>query len=208
VIGSLRGRLVERTLTGQVLVDVGGVGYLALVPNGTLARLGEPGREVHLHVSTQVREDAITLYGFSTRDERVCFEALLAAQGVGPALALAVLSVHGPDALRRALAEDDVESLCLVPGVGKKTAARVLLDLKARLGGTEPDVDAVVAASVNGNGNGPAVGPPSARSEVRAALASLGYGADEVREAVRDLPEEGDVGTLVKAALTSLGGRR
>jgi Holliday junction DNA helicase RuvA len=206
VIGSLRGRLVERTMTGQVLVEVGGVGYVALVPSGTLARLGQPGSEVQLHVSTQVREDAITLYGFSTRDERVCFEGLLAAQGVGPALALAVLSVHGPDALRRALAEDDVDALCLVPGVGRKTAARVLLDLKARLSGAEPDVEAVVAASAEGNGAGPT--PPSPRSEVRAALASLGYGPDEVREAVRDLPDEGDVGDLVKSALSRLGAAR
>jgi Holliday junction DNA helicase RuvA len=208
VIGSLRGRLVERTMTGQVLVEVGGVGYVALVPSGTLARLGQPGSEVHLHVSTQVREDAITLYGFSTRDERVCFEALLGAQGVGPALALAVLSVHGPDALRRALAEDDVDALCLVPGVGKKTAARVLLDLKARLSGAEPDVEAVVAASGDGNGNGTGPVPPSPRSEVRAALASLGYGPEEVREAVRDLPDEGEVGTLVKSALSRLGAAR
>ena len=206
MIGSLRGRLVERTMTGQVLVEVGGVGYVALVPSGTLSRLGEPGREVHLHVSTQVREDAITLYGFSTRDERVCFEALLAAQGVGPALALAVLSVHGPDELRRALAEDDVDALCLVPGVGKKTAARVLLDLKARLSGAEPDVETVVAVSSNGNGAGPVT--PSPRSEVRAALVSLGYGPDEVREAVRDLPDEGEVGTLVKSALSRLAAAR
>jgi Holliday junction DNA helicase RuvA len=207
VIGSLRGLLVERTMTGQVLVEVGGVGYVALVPSGTLARLGEPGREVHLHVSTQVREDAITLYGFSTRDERVCFEALLAAQGVGPALALAVLSVHGPDALRRALAENDVDALCLVPGVGKKTAARVLLDLKARLSGAEPDVETVVAAS-SSNGAGAAPLAPSPRSEVRAALASLGYGPDEVREAVRDLPDEGEVGALVKTALSRLAAVR
>jgi holliday junction DNA helicase RuvA len=206
VIGSLRGRLVERTMTGQVLLEVGGVGYVALVPSGTLARLGEPGREVHLHVSTQVREDAITLYGFSTRDERVCFEALLAAQGVGPALALAVLSVHGPDALRRALAEDDVDALCLVPGVGRKTAARLLLDLKARLSGSEPDVEAVVAASADANGAAPA--GPSPRSEVRAALASLGYGPDEVRDAVRDLPDEGEVGALVKTALSRIGAAR
>jgi holliday junction DNA helicase RuvA len=206
VIGSLRGRLVERTMTGQVLVEVGGVGYVTLVPSGTLARLGEPGREVHLHVSTQVREDAITLYGFSTRDERVCFEALLAAQGVGPALALAVLSVHGPDALRRALAEDDVDALCLVPGVGKKTAARLLLDLKARLSGAEPDVETVVAASANGSAPGPV--PLTPRSEVRAALASLGYGPDEVREAVRDLPDDGEVGALVKTALSRLAAAR
>lgn len=208
MIGSLRGHLVERTMTGQVLVEVGGVGYVALVPSGTLARLGQPGSEVHLHVSTQVREDAITLYGFSTRDERVCFEGLLAAQGVGPALALAVLSVHGPDALRRALAEDDVDALCLVPGVGRKTAARLLLDLKARLSGAEPDVETVVAASTDGNGYGAGPAPPSPRSEVRAALASLGYGPDEVREAVRDLPDEGEVGALVKTALTRIGAVR
>ena len=206
MIGSIRGTLVERTMTGQVLVEVAGVGYLALVPSGTLARLGPPGTEVLLHTHLHVRDDALTLYGFSTRDERICFQALLGAQGVGPALALAVLSVHGPDALRRALAEDDVDALCAVPGVGRKTAARVLLDLKARLGGSEPDVETVVAASHAG-GAGPAAAP-SARSEVRIALATLGYGPEEVRAAVRDLPEEGDVSALVKAALTTLASVR
>ncbi|CAN5406136.1 Holliday junction branch migration protein RuvA [soil metagenome] len=205
MIGSIRGQLVERTMTGQVLVEVAGVCYLALVPSGTLARLGPPGSEIHLHTHLHVRDDALTLYGFSTRDERVCFEALLGAQGVGPSLALAVLSVHGPDALRRALVEDDVDTLCAVPGVGRKTAARVLLELKARLGGAEPDVEAVVAA---GNGTSNGSGTPSARSEVRAALASLGYGPAEVREAVRDLPQEGDVSALVKAALGTLASVR
>jgi Holliday junction DNA helicase RuvA len=115
--------------------------------------------------------------------------------------------VHGPDALRRALAENDVDALCLVPGVGKKTAARVLLDLKARLSGAEPDVETVVAAS-SSNGAGAAPLAPSPRSEVRAALASLGYGPDEVREAVRDLPDEGEVGALVKTALSRLAAVR
>src|SRR5207249_5245235 len=117
---------------GELLVEVGGVGYRVSVPPATLAAaaLGEP---VFLHVHTHVREDALILFGFPARAERVCFEALLGAHGVGPALALAILSALSPDALYRALATDDAEALTAVPGVGKKTAARLLLELKARL---------------------------------------------------------------------------
>jgi holliday junction DNA helicase RuvA len=206
VIAKLTGRLDGVVEGVGCVLDVNGVGYLVSCSTRTASALPPPPERAVVLVETQVREDAITLYGFSTRDERVCFEALLAAQGVGPALALAVLSVHGPDALRRALAEDDVDALCLVPGVGRKTAARLLLDLKARLSGSEPDVGAVVAASVDGNGT--AQSAPSSRSEVRAALASLGYGPDEVRDAVRDLPDEGEVGALVKTALSRIGAAR
>lgn len=203
MIGSLRGILLERTAAGAVLVEVGAVGYRAAVPPGTLAALGEVGSEIFLHTHLHVREDALLLYGFASRDERVCFEALIGAHGVGPSLALAVLSVHRPDALRRALAEDDVGALCLVPGVGKKTATRLLVELKARFDVPEVDVDAVVGVA----GAVPAGGVPSApspRAEVRAALTSLGYGPDEVREALRELPDEGDVAILVKQALRAL----
>ena len=95
--------------------------------------LGDVGDEAFVWVHHHVREDAEVLYGFATRDERVTFEALLGAHGVGPALALAILSVHAPPALVRILADDDVGALCLVPGVGKKTAARLLVELKSRL---------------------------------------------------------------------------
>src|SRR5438270_10982281 len=151
MIGSLRGVLLDRFARGELLVEVGGVGYRVVVPTGTLGVVGELGAPVFLHVHTSVREDAIVLYGFATGEERTCFEALLGAHGVGPALALAILSVHSPTALRRTLAEDDISSLCLVPGVGKKTAARLLVELKSRLSGVDVDLTAAAAA---GNGHG------------------------------------------------------
>jgi holliday junction DNA helicase RuvA len=200
VIGSLRGVLLERGGAGEVVVEVAGVGYRALVPLTALHRLGEPGSEVRLHTHLHVREDALTLYGFPTRDERSCFEALIGAHGVGPALALAILSVHRPDALREAVVEGDVDALCLVPGVGKKTAARLVLELRERLVGADPD-DAVPLEAA---GPAPPDGAAPARREVRAALASLGYGPEEIREAVRDLPDDGDVPLLLKAALHTL----
>src|SRR5207302_8300041 len=122
-----------------------------------------------VYVHHHVREDAQTLYGFPTRDERACFEALIGAHGVGPALALAILSVHSPDALRRTLADDDLASLCLVPGVGRKTAARLLVELKSRL--AVPDIDlAAIGLSPS------TTGAPNVRADVREALAGLGYG--------------------------------
>ena len=117
-----------------------GVGYRVIVSPTTAVSLGEVGEEVFCWVHHHQREDAVTLYGFATKDERLCFEALLGAHGVGPALALAILSIHSPMALARILAEDDLGALCLVPGVGKKTAARLLLDLKSRL--SIPDLGA------------------------------------------------------------------
>ena len=124
---------------------------------------------------------------------------MLGAHGVGPALALAILSVHSPTALRRAVVNDDGDALSEVPGVGKKTAARLLLELKSRL--ELPDVGAELVAV----GGGTAL---AAQSEVRAALAGLGYGADEVREAVRGLPHEGSVEELLRAALRNLAAVR
>lgn len=208
MIGSLRGTLVERGLDGAVLVEVAGVGYRVLVPPATLPALGESGTEVALHTHLAVREDALTLYGFTTRDERVCFEALIGAHGVGPALALAVLSVHEPDDLRRAVGDDDVGALCLVPGVGRKTAARLLIELKDRLGVALGSVGAggVAVPAAQGDGGHPPV--PPARAEVREALTALGYGPDEVREAIRDLPDGEDVAVLLKAALSRLGRAR
>ncbi|OWY59205.1 hypothetical protein B7486_75835, partial [cyanobacterium TDX16] len=124
VIGSLRGTLLDRSGVGEVLVEVGGVGYRVTVAPTTAATVAEVGDEVFLHVHHHIREDDQALYGFVSREERICFEALLGAHGVGPTLALAILSVHDPVALRRLLAEEDLAALCLVPGVGKKTAAR------------------------------------------------------------------------------------
>src|SRR5207249_8924949 len=149
---------LDRSTSGEVLVDVGGVGYRAIVGPGTLADLGQLGDEVFLYTHLHVREDALTLYGFPTRDELLCFEGLLGAHGVGPALALAILSAHTPSALRRALLDDDVAALTMVPGVGKKTAARLVLELKAQLDLPDFDLEPV-----------PANGKTGARSEVGAA---------------------------------------
>jgi Holliday junction DNA helicase RuvA len=199
MIGSLRGVLLDRLPGGELLVEVGGVGYRVTVTAGTQAVVDGLGSPVFLHVHTHVRDDAIVLYGFATGDERGCFEALLGAHGVGPALAVAILSSLSPLALRRAVATDDVDALTIVPGVGKKTAARLLLELKSRLALPDDEPELVLAAA---NGIG------TARAEVKAALAGLGYGADEVRDAVRDLPDDGGVEELLRAALRQLAGVR
>ena len=197
MIGSLRGTLLDRTGT-EVLVEVGGVGYRVTVTPHTWVSVGDLGQEVFLHVHHHVREDAQTLYGFTSRDERRCFEALLAAHGVGPSLALAILAVHSPLALRQALAEDDLAALCLVPGVGKKTAARLMIELKATL-----DVG-VLDAVPAGPATAPGTAVPAPRADVREALAGLGYGPDEVRDVLRELPADGDAAALLRDALRRL----
>ena len=135
MIGLLRGPVVLRTGEGEVIVDVGGVGYRVTVTPATAAALVTGGAEVEqtLYVHTHVREDAIVLYGFAHDDERRCFEVLLGSHGVGPALALAIMAMLSPAALSTAVLEDDLETLCTVPGVGRKTAARLLIELKSRL---------------------------------------------------------------------------
>lgn len=209
MIGSLRGVVLDRSPAaagGEVVLEVGGVGYRLVVPAGTLA-LAELAGPMFLHVHTHVREDAIVLYGFSSRQERGCFEALITVHGVGPALALALLSTHGPAALRRIVAHDDADALTLVPGVGRKTAIRLLLELKTKLDlDSDDDGELALVGAATRGGEGPVV--PSPRLEVRAALAGLGYGAEEVREAVRDLPEDGEVAELLRLALRQLAGTR
>jgi Holliday junction DNA helicase RuvA len=193
MIGSLRGRVIDRTPRGEMLVDVGGVGYRAQVAPRTLATLGSLGGEVVLHTHLHVREDALSLYGFATREERDCFESLIAARGVGPSLALAILSVHPPAELAGVLAEGDVDALTLVPGVGKKSATRLLVELKARL---DVPLDQPPVAEA-------APTAPS-RADLRSALAGLGYGPDEVGDVLRELPAEGDLEELLRSALRLL----
>jgi len=204
VIGSLRGTMLERWPTGEVLVEVGGIGYRVTITASTALEIGEPGHEVFLHIHHRQRDDAETLYGFPTADERIGFEALLSAHGVGPALALAILGVHPPASLLRVLADDDLASLCLVPGVGKKTAARLLVELKSRL--DVPGLDAAALVSTAGARGGGVGGPrvASPLTDVRDALTNLGYGPDEVAEAVRDLPDEPDSSELLRLALQRL----
>lgn len=204
MIGRLRGTLAHRSPRGEVVIDVGGVGYRISVAPSTVVALGTLGDEVVLHTHLHVREDALTLYGFATADARDCFESLLGAHGVGPGLALAILSVHGPHELRAVVLDGDLDALTLVPGVGRKTAARLLLEFKSRLDVPE---DAGLDAGRSDGEGGPS-NASSVKSEVRAALAALGYQPDEVRHATAALPAEGEVAALVRAALQTLGNLR
>lgn len=193
MIGWLRGELIARERDGEVLVDVAGVGYRVVVPGAVMSGLGDVGSDVSLFVHTHVREDAIVLYGFTSAYERRCFEALIAAHGVGPSLALSVMSSLRPDALVRAVVDNDLDLLCAVPGIGRKTAARLVLDLKSKLDVTDEPV--LPSAATGGS---------DARGEVRAALAELGYNSDEIRRALAALPEAGSVEELLRVALREL----
>jgi holliday junction DNA helicase RuvA len=198
VIGSLRGTVLERSTDAEVLLEVQGVGYRVTVTPRTLATL-DLGAAAFLHVHHHIREDAQTLYGFTTRDERACFEALLGAHRVGPALALAIIATHSPGDLRRVVVDGDVAALTLVPGVGKQTAARLLLELKGRLdaGG----LDGLVPGT-NGNGK------VSVTQAVAEALAGLGYSTEEIRDALRELNGSTDASSLLRDALKVLAVRR
>ncbi|GAA1907709.1 Holliday junction branch migration protein RuvA [Streptantibioticus ferralitis] len=189
------------------VVEVGGVGMAVQCTPGTLAvlRLGEQAR---LATSLVVREDSLTLYGFADDDERQVFELLQTASGVGPRLAQAMLAVHSPDALRRAVATDDEKALTAVPGIGKKGAQRLLLELKDRLG----------APVGTGTGTAPvaAAAAPSWRDQLHAALVGLGYQpreADDAVAAVTPEAEAADGGTpnvsvLLRSALRTLNRAR
>ena len=195
MIGSLRGSVLERLDDGRVLVEVGGVGYLVTVTPRTLAEL-EPTSPVFLYIHHHIREDAQTLFGFLRRDERAAFDVLIATHGIGPALAVAILATHSPTALVDIVAGNDLGALTLVPGVGKKTAERLLVELRNRL-------DLPILDPLQGSG-----GAGSAVGDVREALSGLGYAADEIRDAMRDLPESGSAEDLLRDALRLLGVRR
>jgi holliday junction DNA helicase RuvA len=197
MIASLRGRLAEVLADGAV-IEVGGIGYRVFLTAKALAGLPREG-EVLVHTVTYVREDVLALYGFQTVDERRAFEQLLTATGVGPKLALAVLSVHSPDALRRAVSAGDADAFTLVPGIGRKGAARLLLELKGRLGDGEPEPPA------EGQAGRPAY------AEVREALGALGYGPAETKTALAALPPDaGELTTeeLLRLALRGIGTAR
>jgi Holliday junction DNA helicase RuvA len=199
MIGSLRGEVLERSNDGTVLIDVGGVGYEVTVSPRAFGEL-EPTTAAFLYIHHHIREDDQTLYGFLTRDERSTFKTLIATHGVGPALALAILATYPPAALVDVVANGDVGALKAVPGVGPKTAQRLLVELRDRLSVPvlDTDLNAVSAGAA----------ATSTVGAVREALAGLGYGADEIRDAVRELPGEGDAATLLRDALKLLGARR
>jgi holliday junction DNA helicase RuvA len=186
VIAQLKGTLVEKSPT-RLVVDVGGVGYDVLVPLSTFYGLGEPGSGVMLRIHTHVREDVIALYGFSTPLEQDLFERLIAISGIGPKLGLAVLSGIEPTDLIRAIRSQDVARLTKIPGVGKKTAERIGLELKDRL----PAQATPAAGSV------PASGRPEdqLRDDLLSALVNLGYQSTAAEKAIdRALKASPDAG--------------
>lgn len=194
MIGSLRGCVLERMADGSVLLEVGGIGYSIQVTPRTLAEL-EPTSPAFLYVHHHIREDAQTLFGFLHRDERQLFQTLIAAHGVGPTMAMSILATHSPQALVDIVASSDLAALTLVPGVGKKTAERLLVELRGKLS---------LSSSMEVSGSG------SVTAEVRQALLGLGYTDSEVRDVLREAGSQpiGDSAELLRWALSFLGARR
>jgi Holliday junction DNA helicase RuvA len=195
MIAHLRGRLLEKH-PNRVIVDVQGVGYEALVPLSTFYELPEPGEEIALRIHTHVREDALLLYGFATRLELQLFERLIGVSQIGPKLALAVLSGIEPDALVAAVKQNDVARLTAIPGVGKKTAERIGLELKDKMAAFLP---AEGPASAQGVSAG-----DSLRTDVLSALINLGYHRPLAEKAVDAATKSGNTSSFEQALKLAL----
>ena len=193
MIAHLRGRLLEKQ-PNRIVVDVGGVGYDVAVPLSTFYGLGEPGADVALRIHTHVREDALALYGFATALEQDLFERLIGIGGIGPKLALAVLSGIEPLDLVRAIERGDVARLTAIPGVGKKTSERIVLEMKDRL--------PRVTAPPSGEGAADVERPPLG-DDLVSALVNLGYhrplAEKAVAAALKATPDGGFERTLKQA---------
>jgi holliday junction DNA helicase RuvA len=195
MIGSLRGKLIEKR-PNQLLVDVAGVGYQVQIPLSTFASIGALHADATLLIHTHVREDQITLYGFVTAREKQCFELLISASGVGPSLALKILSGMSIDELVPAIRKGDLAQLVRIPGVGRKTAERMVVELRDKL--------AVVDVAE--------AGKPSTRSQlesdVASALVNLGYDVKSVERAIEKsrVTSGADFENLLRSSLQILGG--
>ncbi len=187
MIGRLAGSIVS--FRGDSLVlDVGGVGYEVFVTAKVAAGLGTPGDRAVIHTHLHVREDIMSLFGFPTEADRDLFRMLLSAQGVGPKVALAMLGSFSADALRQVVATEDVDALTVVPGIGRRTAQKIILDLRPRLADLEADV--LDSAS------------PSA--QLRDALESLGYAPAEIRSVMPSIDSDIDLKEQIRQALKAL----
>ncbi|QAY71131.1 Holliday junction branch migration protein RuvA [Xylanimonas protaetiae] len=204
MIASLTG-IVEHVSLDRAVINVGGVGYLVHATPGTLARLRH-GEAAMVFTTMVVREESMTLYGFADDDERDLFETAQSVSGVGPRIALAVLAVHTPDAVRLAVHTQDVKALTRVPGIGPKVAQRILLELGGKLGAPHGDGQAAAAPATRGD----------QREKVVEALVGLGYPVKVADDAVgrvltdagTETVAEADVAATLRATLRMLGGRR
>jgi Holliday junction DNA helicase RuvA len=194
MIGSLRGKLTEKR-PNQVILDVGGVGYQLQIPLSTFASLGALHADSTLLVHTHVREDQLTLYGFLTAREKHCFELLISASGVGPSLALKILSGMSLEDLIPAIRTGDLAQLVRIPGVGRKTAERMVVELRDKL------------AAVDVAESGKPITKSQQEADVASALVNLGYEARAVERAIEKSRGDGktDFETLLRAALQFLG---
>jgi holliday junction DNA helicase RuvA len=193
MIASLQGRL-DSLAADSVIINVGGVGFRVFMPTSALGALGTPGHDVKVFTHLHVREDNLSLYGFATSEELWLFETLLGVTGLGPKLSMAMLSAMSPEQLTTAIATGNTDILDMVPGVGKKVASRIILELKDKIGAGW----AITAAA-----------PAEENADVLSALTSLGYSAAEAIRAVGSLPSDSDLPLedKIKLALQFLGSR-
>lgn len=201
MIASLRGEIIERDPETGIVLEAHGVGYRVQVTTRTLAQM-TVGSSVFVHTHHHIREDAHVLFGFVSRSERSAFGVLIATHGIGPSLALAVLSTYTAAELSEIMTSENLDGLTMVPGIGKKTAERLLVELRNRL--SIPAMDSV-------DGAGPEHGRTSALADVREALSGLGYGTEEIKDVMRELTgseQTRDAATMLREALTMLGSRR
>jgi Holliday junction DNA helicase RuvA len=187
MIGRLRGTLVGK-FEGSVVVDVGGIGYIVAVTPRTQASLPPIGEEAVLHTHLHVREDQLSLFGFDSTADKDLFAMLLGVSGVGPKVGLAILATMTPDQLRLAVVSSDTAALTAVPGIGKRSAEKLMVELR-------PKMDASLEAS---SASGP-------MSDVREALASLGYAPDEIRDTLATMSHDLSVADMLKLSLQQLG---
>jgi len=194
MIASLSGK-VESLGGDSAIINVGGVGFRVYMPTTVLSTLGKPGDAVKVYTHLHVREDNIALYGFASADELWLFETLLGVTGLGPKLSLAMLSALSPEQITMAIATSSIDMLDMIPGIGKKVASRIILELKEKIGAGWVISPATQIAKEN--------------TDVLAALTSLGYSAAEAVRAVGVLPadRELDLGEKIKLALQYLGSR-
>lgn len=197
MISCLNGKLIELT-PPQAIISVAGVGYEVDMPISHIAQLPAINHEVNLFTHLVIREDAHLIFGFLTRNERNCFRQLIKVAGIGPRIALALLSTMNSQQLQQAIEEEDLNTLCLTPGIGKKMAERMLLELKGKLSlPTEFMPSSSLFAAEKNN-------EAAIRKDINNALESLGYNTKEINQVLKQLPELNDLSQGIKEALKLL----
>lgn len=197
MIGLLTGNLLEMT-PPQIIILVGGIGYEVDMPISHIANLPSVNQEITIYTNLVIREDAHTLYGFNKKSERDCFRQLIKVSGIGPKIALALLSTMNSNELQHAIDSADIDILCRTPGIGKKMAERMLLELKGKaLSNLEFEV-------ITGLFNENKLNTNSIKNDIHNALESLGYNAKEIASVIKQLPEGNDLAQSIKDALKLL----